>query len=424
MIINNHRVKIIYLIEFLERVAYYIFLSSFVFLMTQENGMDQESAFSLYGTMMSLFYATPILGGILADRKIGYYKAVVLGSCGLFVGYALLAGLPGKTLFFALAALSIGHGLYKPGLMAVFANSLAAEGRDTAFVIFFGVINLAGGLAGGTASWLSARGGPTLVFASSASCLALATGLALALLRTERAGEAERSALPEASATPAAPAVHGAAVPWGLILQILLITALSQAATVQTQIERVLWSRSHADLTFGGLWTPEMGRALLQASDGIFQILLLPCVVLLFNYLRRRSIEPSSVAKVGMALVLQLLPCFLLFRAAQVGSQGQLAGTGWIVGATLAAALPSLFLIPLVLSMISRLIPRDRQATLFALWFLLVPVFNGINSRILKWSVAGPSEWRFLPAATFALIAAVWWIANSRKTEQALAQTA
>lgn len=424
MIIDNHRVKIIYLIEFLERAAFYIFLASFVFLMTKENGMDEESAFSIYGTMMFLFYATPILGGLIADRKIGYHKAVVLGSCGLLVGYALLAGLPGKGLYFAIAALSVGHGLYKPGLIALFANTVAAERRDTAFVVLFGVINLAAGLGASMADSLSAYGGQALVCAFSASCLAIATGLALALLRTERAGQAEPSSQTGVSVGPATPAAHGAAVRWALMLQILVIMGLSQAATMQTQAELRLWSRSHADLTFGGLWTPEWGRVLLQASDGIFQVLLLPFVVLLFNYLRRRSNEPSSVAKVGMALVLQLLPCVLLFRAAQVGNHGQLAGTGWILGASLAGALPSLFLIPLALSMISRLIPRDRQATLFALWFLLMPIMNSIDSRILKWSVAGPSEWRFLPAAVFALIAAVWWIANSRKTEQALAQTA
>lgn len=420
MIINKYRVGMICLIEFLERMAFFVFLASFTILMINENGMEQESAYDLYGTLMFLFYSAPILGGILIDRKIGYNKAVILGACSLFVGYAWLAGLPGKALFGAIVALSIGHGLYKPAIMALFANTVPVSGRDTAFVVFYGVISLAGGLGGAMAGQLIASGGQSLVCAFTAGCLALAAGLALALLRWGRGEAAFRSPQPVASAAPAAP---GATVPWALVLQILLITALSQAATLQTQIERSLWSRSHADLTFGGLWTPALGGALLQASDVIFQLLLLPFVVLLFNYLRRRSIEPSSVAKVGMALVLQLLPCLLLFRAAQVGSQGQLAGTGWILGATLAEAIPSLFLIPLALSMISRLIPRDRQATMFALWFLLVPIFNGINSRILKWSMTGSGEWRFLPAAAFALVAAVWWIANSRKTEQALART-
>ena len=86
---------------------------------------------------------------------------------------------------------------------------------------------------------------------------------------------------------------------------------------MQTQAEFRLWSRSHADLTWG-LWTPEWGRVLLQASDGSFRSPF--CHSLFYCLIICGGARTSHRAwpKWEWCTVLQLLPCVLLFRAAQV----------------------------------------------------------------------------------------------------------
>ncbi len=55
-------------IELLERLAFYSFLSVFVVFLTDERDMANQAAFDLYGWVMFLFYVAPILGGPLSDR--------------------------------------------------------------------------------------------------------------------------------------------------------------------------------------------------------------------------------------------------------------------------------------------------------------------------------------------------------------------
>ena len=50
-----------------------------------------EKATALYGTYAMLLYITPIFGGIIADKYIGYRWAVVVGAIIMTLGHAFMA---------------------------------------------------------------------------------------------------------------------------------------------------------------------------------------------------------------------------------------------------------------------------------------------------------------------------------------------
>ena len=54
-------------------------------------GWDTSSALSLLGTYALFVYLTPLLGGWLADNKIGYKKAVVIGAIIMTLGHGFMA---------------------------------------------------------------------------------------------------------------------------------------------------------------------------------------------------------------------------------------------------------------------------------------------------------------------------------------------
>ena len=54
-------------------------------------GWSAENAGALYGTYALLLYITPIFGGIIADKYIGYRWAVVIGSIIMTFGHASMA---------------------------------------------------------------------------------------------------------------------------------------------------------------------------------------------------------------------------------------------------------------------------------------------------------------------------------------------
>ena len=50
---------------------------------------NEEIAYGIYAAYGALVYATPLLGGFIADRFIGYRKAIMLGGVLMAIGHFL-----------------------------------------------------------------------------------------------------------------------------------------------------------------------------------------------------------------------------------------------------------------------------------------------------------------------------------------------
>jgi len=82
--------------EMWERFSYYGMRAILVlFLISSIDnegwGWDRSDALVLYGWYTGLVYITPIFGGLIADRFIGYRKAVVYGALLMTLGHAAMA---------------------------------------------------------------------------------------------------------------------------------------------------------------------------------------------------------------------------------------------------------------------------------------------------------------------------------------------
>ena len=100
-----------------ERFSYYGMRALLVFYMIKGFlGYGDKQAYAVYGAYGALVYATPYIGGMLADRLLGARRAVVLGGL-LMAGGHLLMTLENETTFFvALALLIVGNGFFKPNI--------------------------------------------------------------------------------------------------------------------------------------------------------------------------------------------------------------------------------------------------------------------------------------------------------------------
>src|SRR5215470_19293382 len=107
----------------------------------------QPLASQIYGIYTALVYLTPIFGGLLADRLIGQRRMVIIGATLMAIGHFLMAVEP--LLLFALLALILGNGAFKPNISTQ-VGFLYAPGdhrRDHAFSIFYVGINIGAFLA-------------------------------------------------------------------------------------------------------------------------------------------------------------------------------------------------------------------------------------------------------------------------------------
>lgn len=106
-------------------------------------GWSSENAGALYGTYAMLLYITPIFGGIIADRFIGYRWAVVIGSIIMTLGHAAMAFESQLMLYIGLGLLVIGTGFFKPNMTSILSEMYKnfPEKKDGAYTIFYMGVN-------------------------------------------------------------------------------------------------------------------------------------------------------------------------------------------------------------------------------------------------------------------------------------------
>lgn len=140
----------LFLSEMWERFGFYLMLGIFFLYMTdaEKGGMalSNSEASDIFGTFIALVYLTPFIGGLLADRVMGYRLSITIGGILMGLGYCGLA-LPGKTMFYtSLLLLIIGNGFFKPNISTLLGNVYNDEKykelKDSGYNIFYMGINI------------------------------------------------------------------------------------------------------------------------------------------------------------------------------------------------------------------------------------------------------------------------------------------
>jgi POT family proton-dependent oligopeptide transporter len=134
-----------------ERFGYYTMIAIFTLFIQAKYGFDAARTSHIYAIFLVFVYFLPLLGGIIADRLLGYGRTVILGIIIMFIGYLLLS-VPTKygtglySIYVALGVISLGTGLFKGNLQALVGNLYDdpkySSKRDSAFNIFYMCINI------------------------------------------------------------------------------------------------------------------------------------------------------------------------------------------------------------------------------------------------------------------------------------------
>ncbi len=141
---------ILFFTEMWERFSYYGMRSILVIFLTGvitgDNpgwGWSSEDALHLLGIYASLVYLTPIVGGWLADNKIGYRLAVVIGALLMTLGHASMAIETPMSLYIGIALLIAGNGFFKPNMTSIISKMYDGhdEKKDGAYNIFYMGVN-------------------------------------------------------------------------------------------------------------------------------------------------------------------------------------------------------------------------------------------------------------------------------------------
>lgn len=141
---------VLFFTEMWERFSYYGMRALLVTFLISEIakggwGWTNESAMSLYGWYTMLVYATPMIGGFIADKLTGYRKAILIGALLMTLGHASMAleGFNANFFFIGLGFMILGNGMFKPNISSMVGQLYpnTSPKKDAGYTIFYMGIN-------------------------------------------------------------------------------------------------------------------------------------------------------------------------------------------------------------------------------------------------------------------------------------------
>jgi POT family proton-dependent oligopeptide transporter len=348
-------------------------LSILALYMSESLKFSTTTIGQIYGGYIGLVYFTPLFGGLLADRVLGFRKAIVLGGISMGMGHALLAFPPLPTFFAGMCCLIIGNGLFKPNISTILGNLYRdmPEKRDDAYNIFYMGINLGAMMSPLVASYLRNNYGWHYAFGAAGVGMIFALTIFTVFRKHVAAGETA----PALSSNPS-PTKEMRLTPRQerdrifALLMIFAVVIVFWMAFEQNGFTLTFWARDNTRTAL----SPE----LFQAINPSFILLFTPLLVLFWTALRARRWEPSTAAKIAIGMLLTVAAYSVMTLAGRLGGDVGRVNVSWLVGTYAIITIAEICLSPMGLSLVSKLAPPRMRGMLMGAWF----VASGIGSYL------------------------------------------
>ena len=407
---------LLFFTELWERFGFYTLQTIIILYMTKALLLTDSKAYLLYGAFSSMLYLTPVIGGYVADKYLGFQRSIMIGGVLLTIGY-LITAVPGNAFFFlGLSVIIVANGLFKPNVSSILGD-LYRPGdprRDGGFTLFYMGINIGSllpplftGYLVNHYGWHSgflvaafgmAIGLVTFIFGRSRlrSCGALPpmsplhdskealSFYALFYLIVLLAIGAMMFLFHFPGETDLLLAVASIAILLVVIyfllkekpsqrnkmiacLILILISVGFWAVYNQTFTSLMLYADRNMNKEFLGF---TIDAEFTQFFNPFFIVLFSPILSRLWISLSRKKSNPSTPTKFSYGVLFMALGFFFLgFGGTYFGQNGE-TSSYWLVGSYLLQTIGELLLSPIGLSMITTLSPKHLVGMMMGVWFL------------------------------------------------------
>jgi POT family proton-dependent oligopeptide transporter len=426
---------ILFATEMWERFGFYTAAAVMtLYLQRGGFGWSKTQATSLWSNYLMFVYATPLIGGWLADKFLGYRRAVFVGGIFFVGGYALLGLGSIATFYLALGLIFAGNGFFKPNISTMVGNLYPSSSplKDSAYSIFYMGINigalLAPVVAEGALQLLAgsqvlelAKRGETLspeqaaslrggfLAAFYAAALGMTLGTVILTVFYRKLADAERRHVPLKDVDPAVvslaedvPPAESKLAAIDQVPESIRITAL----LVVYGIVIVFWMVFHQNGSTMTYWADEntawkVSGVVSNAINPFWVVALSIPLVNVWSWLRKRGLEPSTPGKMALGMLLTSLAFCILFVAARSGgdqtfvtdAQGQFVlddhgefkaiqhqvSPLWLIAAYMVISLGELMLSPMGLSLVSKVAPARMRGLMMGGWFVATAIGNKLT---------------------------------------------
>jgi proton-dependent oligopeptide transporter, POT family len=386
---HSRGLYVLFFTEAWERYSFYSMMSVLVLYMDEALRFSQSSIGQIYGGYIAGVYFMPLFGGWLADRLLGYNKAVVIGGILIAFGHFALAMETMPTFYAALVLLAVGTGLLKPNISTLVGNLYRDRPhmRDAAYNIFYMGINIGGFLGPLSVAYFRANYGWAVALGSAGVAMVLALIIFVAFNREVKPGDNVPGASHAAALEPEPPREEARARINALVITFAICTVF-WLAFYQNGLAFTLWARDNTETT----WPPEV----FYSANGLFVILLTPPLLRLWKKMREQGREPSTPDKLVIGMIITAI-CFGLMAVAGIsgGNTGRVS-PAWLISAYFFLSIGEICLSPMGLSLVSKTAPPRVRGLMMGVWFLTLSGGGYLAGRF-------GGYWNEMPHSTFFL---------------------
>ena len=450
---------LLFFTEMWERFSYYGMRAIFILFMTKALFMGNADASNVYGSFTGLVYLTPLLGGYISDRFWGNRRSILIGGILMAIGQFLLffsgslvtAAVQSpasiSAMWAGLTLLIIGNGFFKPNISTMVGQLYPANDRriDGAFTIFYMGINLGAlfsplicgglgdtgdifdfkwgflaasiGMVMGTLTFellkkkylVDSEGGPIGMPKQKMDLKTILTvlgsvALMFVLLNFKTWFQLDWDVIGYL--------IYGAMIAMPLVIfsdkslthhekqriSVIFILAFFViffwSCFEQAGASLTLFADQQTERHIGG-W--EMPASYFQSVNPIFIIMLAPLFSMLWAWLGKRGIEPSSPLKMAMGLGLLALGYVVIAFGVHGVAPSAKISMWWLITLYGLHTMGELCLSPIGLSMVSKLAPLRLSSLLMGTWFLANAAANKLAGTLSALIPPGAGE---APATT------------------------
>jgi len=351
---------VLFFTELWERYSFYSMMAILSLYMNEALQFDVAHVGRVYGAYTAGVYFLPLFGGLLADRVLGFNRAVIAGGVLMMLGHLVL-GVESLPFFYAgLVLLACGSGLLKPNVSTLVGNLYRdrPELRDQGFNIFYMGINLGAFISPLTVSWLRTHygWGPAFMSAAGAMVISLLVFIVFNRHVADAAVKVEENSVEARALSPEEARSR--------VLTLVAVFAISMVfwlAFYQIFYTFTFWARDNTLTTI----PPER----FQVFEPLGVILLSPVLVAVWRWLQHRNAEPSTPVKMLLGVVLVAIAFGMLAYAGMTGGDAGRVSAQWLIWANVIIALGEISLSPMGLSLVNMLAPPRNRGLLMGGWF-------------------------------------------------------
>jgi proton-dependent oligopeptide transporter, POT family len=415
---------VLFATEMWERFGFYTIAAVMtLFLQDKKEGFawTRDQATGLWANYLMFVYLTPFLGGLIADRLIGYRNSILIGGTVFVSGYLLLALGSVGAFYMALVLIFVGNGFFKPNISTIVGNFYPAGSplRDAAYNIFYMGINIGAFLAPIVAEVLRQKFGFRAAFFAAGIGMALGTTLFSAFYRYLGQGEQKKPVTdaqavevaedimptPEKSALENIPEwkrIGALLVIFGIVIVFWMVFHQNGSTMTYWANDNTDWKASRVTPILIQIFTlnlidgTDVSGVISNAINPFWVVVLSIPLVRFWRWLNSKGLEPSTPMKIAVGMLLTCCAFLILGAGGLAGGDTGRVSPWWIIGAYAVISLGELMLSPMGLSLVSKVAPVRMRGLMMGGWFVATAIGNKLTMIGKLWDKWPHSQFWFL----------------------------